>query len=143
MKTQKNIFLALRLGMGFIFLWAFFDKLFGLGFATTSAKAWINGGSPTAGFLTNAVHGPFASFFQGLSGVPVVDWLFMGGLLFTGITLILNKHLFWGVISGASMLLLMYLAVLPPENNPIIDDHIIYILVLGAILVYHKNTNRL
>lgn len=143
MKTQKNIFLALRLGMGFIFLWAFLDKLFGLGFATTSAKAWINGGSPTAGFLTNAVHGPFASFFHGLSGVPVVDWLFMGGLLFTGITLIFNKYLFWGVISGSSMLLLMYLAVLPPENNPIIDDHIIYILVLGAILIYNKNTNRL
>lgn len=142
MKTQKNIFLALRLGMGFIFLWAFFDKLFGLGFATTGAKAWINGGSPTTGFLTNAVHGPFASFFQSLAGIPVVDWLFMAGLLFTGVTLIANRYLVWGVISGASMLLLMYLAVLPPENNPIIDDHIIYILVLGAIITYYKNTNR-
>lgn len=27
------------------------------------------------------------------------------------------------------MVLLMYLAVLPPENNPLIDDHIIYALV--------------
>jgi thiosulfate dehydrogenase [quinone] large subunit len=142
MKTQKNIFLALRLGMGFIFLWAFFDKLFGLGFATTGAKAWINGGSPTTGFLTNAVQGPLASFFQSLAGILVVDWLFMAGLLFTGVTLIANRYLVWGVISGASMLLLMYLAVLPPENNPIIDDHIIYILVLGAILTYYKNTNR-
>ena len=29
------------------FLWAFLDKAFGLGYATPSGNAWINGGSPT------------------------------------------------------------------------------------------------
>jgi hypothetical protein len=31
------------------------------------------------------------------------------------------------------MLALMYLALLWPENNPLIDEHIVYILVLGHI----------
>ena len=38
---------ALRLSLGWIFLWAFLDKMFGLGHETTSAQAWINGGHPT------------------------------------------------------------------------------------------------
>lgn len=123
----------LRLAMGFVFLWAFVDKLFGLGFATTADKAWINGGSPTAGFLSFAVKGPFAEFFHSLAGVAMVDWLFMLGLLFIGITLILNKYVKWGSLAGMILMAMMYLALLLPVNNPIIDDHIIYILVLALI----------
>jgi CPA2 family monovalent cation:H+ antiporter-2 len=37
--------------MGFVFLWAFLDKTFGFGYATASGKGWIDGGSPTEGFL--------------------------------------------------------------------------------------------
>ena len=130
MKTQKNIFIVLRLVMSFIFLWAFFDKVFGLGFATKSASAWINGGSPTAGFLGNAVRGPFADFFHSLAGIAIVDWLFMAGLLFVGLTLLFNKYIKWGALAGSAMLALMYASLLLPENNPLIDDHIVYILVL-------------
>jgi thiosulfate dehydrogenase [quinone] large subunit len=119
--------------MGFIFLWAFLDKLFGLGFATTSDKAWIHGGSPTAGFLSFGVKGPFVDMFHSLAGVALVDWMFMLGLLFIGLTLILNKYIKWGCVAGIIMLGLMYLALLFPENNPIIDDHIIYMLVLAYI----------
>ena len=54
MNKQKIVNIMLRFAMGFIFLWAFFDKVFGLGFATTADKAWIRGGSPTTGFLANA-----------------------------------------------------------------------------------------
>ncbi len=133
MNKQKIVFTLLRYSMGFVFLWAFLDKTFGLGFATTTGKSWINGGSPTAGFLANAVKGPFAEFFNSLSGVAVVDWLFMGGLLFVGVTLILNRYVKWGSLVGALMMLLMYLALLFPENNPIIDEHIIYALVLMLI----------
>ena len=119
--------------MGFIFLWAFLDKTFGLGFATAPAKAWINGGSPTTGFLTNAVRGPFADIFHSLAGIAVVDWMFMLGLLFVGLTLIFNKYVKLGALAGGLMLLFMYLALLLPENNPIIDDHIVYILVLAFL----------
>lgn len=116
--------------MSFIFLWAFLDKLFGLGFATKSSAAWINGGSPTFGFLKYAAKGPYVEFFNGLAGQVWVDWVFMAGLLFVGLTLLLNKYLKWGAVAGSIMLALMYVALLLPENNPIIDDHIIYILVL-------------
>src|ERR1044072_1320309 len=45
-------FASLRLLTGFAFLWAFLDKTFGLGYATPSGKGWIDGGSPTKGFLS-------------------------------------------------------------------------------------------
>jgi thiosulfate dehydrogenase [quinone] large subunit len=121
--------------MGLIFLWAFVDKTFGLGFATPSENAWLNGGSPTTGFLTNAVRGPLADVFKSLAGVEIVDWLFMLGLLFVGVTIIINRLVVWGALAGSVMLLLMWLAVFPPENNPLLDDHIVYILVL-MLLAY-------
>jgi|SRR3989338_7985685 len=130
MNIQKNLNVLLRLSMGFIFLWAFIDKTFGLGFATTADKAWISGGSPTFGFLSFGVKGPFANLFHSLAGVGIVDWLFMLGLLFIGLALIFNKFVKWAAFAGVIMMLLMYLALLLPANNPIIDDHIIYALVL-------------
>lgn len=140
MNKEKMIFMVLRLVMGFIFLWAFVDKVFGLGFATAASKAWIHGASPTAGFLMFATKGPFVEFFHSLAGIAVVDWLFMLGLLFVGLTLMLNKFVKWGCIAGTLMLLCMYMALLLPENNPLIDDHIVYILVL--ILIAIKSETR-
>lgn len=133
MNKEKIVFIVLRFVMGFIFLWAFLDKTFGLGFATTTEKAWIHGGSPTTGFLSFGVKGPFAEIFHGLASVAIIDLAFMLGLLFVGLTLILNRYVKWGCIVGCIMLLLMYLALLLPENNPIIDEHIVYILVLASI----------
>lgn len=138
MNIQKIIWLKLRIVMSLIFLWAFFDKLFGLGFATASEKAWINGGSPTTGFLSNAVKGPFAEFFHSLAGVAIVDWLFMAGLLFIGLTLLFNKYVYWGALAGIIMMVLMWLALLFPENNPLIDDHIVYALVLAILAIKSK-----
>ncbi|MBP9748296.1 MAG: hypothetical protein KBD17_01595 [Candidatus Pacebacteria bacterium] len=135
MNIKKIIWLKLRLVMSFIFLWAFFDKLLGLGFATTSSKAWIHGGSPTTGFLSGAVKGPFADFFHGLAGVAIVDWLFMLGLLFIGLTLLFNRYVFWGALAGVVMMLLMWLALLFPENNPIVDEHIVYALVFALFAI--------
>ncbi len=125
--------------MSFIFLWAFFDKVFGLGFATTKANAWINGGSPTAGFLSHAAKGPFVDFYHSLAGVAIVDWLFMGGLLFIGLTLLLNKFAFWGSIAGVAMMVLMWLALLFPENNPIVDEHVVYALIFALFAIKSKN----
>ena len=116
--------------MAFIFLWAFIDKLFGFGFATNTASAWINGGSPTAGFLIHGTHGPLAGLFQSLAGYHVIDWLFMTGLLFVGLTFLFNRFIKLGAIVGAMMMLLMWLATFPSENNPLVDDHIVYALVL-------------
>jgi thiosulfate dehydrogenase (quinone) large subunit len=136
---MKKTFIVLRIVMALIFLWAFFDKLFGLGFATASEKAWIHGGSPTSGFLANATQGPFADVFKSLAGVPLVDWLFMLGLLFVGLTYLFNRYMKWGAVAGIAMMALMYLAVLPPENHPFLDDHIVYALVLGLLASRNKS----
>lgn len=138
MNIQKIAWLKLRFVMAFIFLWAFVDKTFGLGFATTSEKAWIHGGSPTTGFLTSGVQGPFADTFHSLAGVAVVDWLFMIGLLFIGLTLLFNKYVTCGAIAGIVMMVLMWLALLFPENNPLVDEHIVYALVLTLLAIQSK-----
>lgn len=130
----KAVLGVLRISMGLVFLWAFFDKLFGLGFATTGAKAWIAGGSPTAGFLQFGVHGPFTDFYHSIASSALVEWLFMLGLLFIGATLTLGVLVRLGSLAGACMLLLMYSAVgLLPENHPFLDEHIIYALVMGLL----------
>ncbi len=126
----KTLLALLRVAIGSIFLWAFFDKLLGLGFATVPAKAWIMGGSPTMGYLKNATHGPFAQFFQGLAGNPIVDVLFMFGLFGVGIAFVLGIALRFASLCGALMMALMYMSAFPPANNPLIDDHIIYGIVL-------------
>ena len=132
--ARGNYFwILLRLGLGWIFLWAFIDKLFGLGFATASDKSWLAGGSPTLGFLSSAVQGPFASFYQSIAGSIFVDWLFMAGLFLIGTSLILGVFLRTAGYSGALMMFLMWTAILPPTNNPLLDDHIIYLLVLLGI----------
>jgi thiosulfate dehydrogenase [quinone] large subunit len=135
----------LRLALGFEFLWAFFDKTFGLGYATPSAKAWINGGSPTKGFLSGVDVGPLQGFFNSIAGAPVANWLFMLGLLGIGAALILGVCLRIAAVSGTVLLLMMWLASWPMASsvageptgstNPLLDDHIISalaIIVVGA-----------
>lgn len=129
--SEQVVWALLRILMGWIFLWAFLDKVFGLGFATSPDKAWLEGVSPTAGYLANATHGPLAGVFKAMAGMVVVDWLFMIGLLLIGLSLILGIGVRVAAYSGSVLLFLMFLAAsLPPEHNPIIDEHIIYILVL-------------
>lgn len=127
---ERYIWAALRIGVGWLLLWPFLDKLFGLGFATAPEDAWIAGGSPTFGYLKFATSGPFAPLFQSLAGNPVVDWLFMLGLLFVGLALLLGIGLNIAGYSGAMMMLFLWLSRLPPENNPVLDEHIIYMIVL-------------
>jgi thiosulfate dehydrogenase (quinone) large subunit len=131
---------GLRLALGFEFLWAFLDKTFGLGYATASKDAWINGGSPTKGFLAGANVGPFQGFFRSMSGIAAIDWLFMIGLLGIGLALILGVAIRPAAFSGALLLLMMWAAVWTPakiaggqpsgSTNPIVDDHIIGIFGL-------------
>lgn len=133
--TYKKSWLALavtRILLGFVFLWAFLDKTFGLGLATPAAKAWINGGSPTAGFLSKGVNpdSPLAGMFNSLAGSAWVDWLFMIALLGIGLSLILGIGLRVTAVAGTVLLGMMYLALLPLDTNPLVDDHIIYAVML-------------
>ena len=124
---------ALRLSLGWVFLWAFVDKLFGLGHETTAKQAWINGGSPTKGFLSKGAEGPFADFYHSIAGATWANWLFMIGLAGIGVALMAGVAIRIAAASGALMLTLMYTVVLPPANNPFMDDHLVYALVLVAL----------
>jgi len=124
--AARYVFAGVRIALGWIFLWAFLDKLFGLGHETAEKAAWINGGSPTKGFLGKAVAGPFKNFYNGFAGAGWADWLFMLGLLGIGVALILGIGMRVAAVAGGLLLVLMWTAVLPPANNPFMDDHLIY-----------------
>ena len=126
--------------MGLIFLWAFVDKLFGLGFSTSSENAWIAGGSPTSGYLMNATRGPFAELFQSLAGNMFIDWIFMLGLFGIGVAFIIKKYMMFAAISGSIMMILMWLSTFPPTTNPILDYHIVYVFALLVIAFESKKT---
>jgi thiosulfate dehydrogenase [quinone] large subunit len=123
-----------RVALGFIFLWAFLDKLFGLNRSTPKDKAWIHGGSPTAGFL-KSVDGPFKGMFNAMAGKAWADWLFMIGLAALGVALILGMGMIVCAVAGTILLVLMWMASLPIATNPFVDDHIIYALVIIGLAV--------
>jgi len=131
--AARYAFAIVRLALGWTFLWAFLDKTFGLGHETAAKNAWVNGGSPTKGFLGHASTGPFADFYHSIAGAAWADWLFMIGLLGIGVALALGIGMRIAAASGAVLYVLMWTAVLPPENNPFMDDHLINAGVLVGL----------
>lgn len=139
--AARYVWAVARLSLGWVFVWAFVDKLFGLGHETASKAAWINGGHPTTGFLKGAVAGPFKGFYNGLAGSAWVDWLFMVGLAGIGLALVLGIGMRIAGVAGTLLMIMMWSAVLPPENNVFMDDHLIYaMLLIGLVLVSAGDT---
>ena len=134
---------ALRIAFGLTFLWAFLDKTFALGFHTGYDQAgnldrfgdaaWINGGSPTEGFLLFGADGPFKEFYNSIAGDAWADWLFMIGLLGIGVALTLGIGMRIATASGALLYVLMWTVALPPENHPFLDEHILGALSLVVL----------
>ncbi|MGH8792244.1 MAG: hypothetical protein ACRDXX_06315 [Stackebrandtia sp.] len=135
--TINRIWAVARIAVGFYFLWAFLDKLLGLDYATPAEGAWLEGGSPTKGFLENSPAGPFEGFYHSIAGAAWADWLFMIGLAGIGVALMLGIGMRIAAVSGALMLFLMWTVVLPPVNNPILDDHLITALLLIGLAAAH------
>lgn len=142
--VRAYVFASLRLLTGFVFLWAFLDKTFGLGYATQSGKGWIDGGSPTRGFLGGVAAGPMESTFHSWAGDAWADWLFMLGLLGIGLALIAGVALRFAAAAGTVMMALMWVAEWPPaqtlsdgspsmSTNPFAEYHLIYAVVLIAL----------
>jgi len=142
--TAARALAVLRVTTGFVFLWAFLDKTFGFGYATPSAKAWINGGSPTKGFLSNVETGPFQSLFHNLAGTTFADVAFMLGMLGVGLALILGIGLRVAAGAATALMAMMWLAEWPLANgssNPLIDYHVVYALAAVTLaLTYAGHT---
>jgi len=146
-------FLSLaRISIGFIFLWAFFDKLLGLGFSTCRTvaedatftidafcdKAWINGGHVTEGYLVYGgnPNSPFNDFYVSLGAQRWTDWAFMLALLGVGSALMLGIGTKVALFAGPALLVMMYTTQMWPSTNPILDDHLVQALaIIGIVLV--------
>ena len=149
-----------RILLGFVFLWAFIDKNWGLQFATPHGQGWVFGtgvGSPTYGFLKfganpdSPLSAVYVNFANAAEGNPNAwtNWVFMAGLLGIGLALIFGVFMRIGTISAVVLLLMMWLAMSPfpwtnivdpatgqgAFNGPILDDHIIYGTVLITLML--------
>jgi thiosulfate dehydrogenase (quinone) large subunit len=131
-----KVFALIRVSIGLIFLWAFFDKLLGLGYSTPAARSWLNGGSPTKGYLGSS-EGPLAGFYKAIAGHPATDALFMAGLLMVGTAVLLGIGLRVAGASGALMMLLMWSSHFPPTTHPFLDDHVVYALLFVSFPLMH------
>ena len=116
----------LRLLMGWIFLWAGFDKA-------------INGFT-AAGFLQNATSGPFQEQFAAWGAdsgaLAVIDPLVTYGQILMGIAIFFGAATRVGLFFGGVMMFLFYIAQFPPEHDLFVDYYIVYIavyLLLGAL----------
>jgi thiosulfate dehydrogenase [quinone] large subunit len=150
--TATRALAVLRVATGFIFLWAFLDKTFGLRYSTPSAKAWIHGGSPTKGFLASVEVGPFQSLFHSIAGTWWANTLFMLGLLGVGVAVIAGVAMRAAAVAGVILVAGMWLAEFPlaqhtsagapsGSSNPIVDYHFLYAVALIVLaLTYAGST---
>lgn len=121
-KFEKIVLFLLRISMGWLMFYAGITKVLN--------PAWSS-----VGYLQEAK--TFSTFYQYLSGsgiLPTVDFVNEWGLTLLGISLILGVFVRLSSVAGAVLMVLYYLPVLdfpyPNAHSYIIDDHIIYALVL-------------
>jgi thiosulfate dehydrogenase [quinone] large subunit len=128
---------AARSVLGLTFLWAFLDKLFGFGWSTKASASWLQGGHPTKGYLSSSF-GPLAGMFKAMAGNPVVDTLFMLGLLAIGISMTLGIATRLGGWGGLAMVTLMYAShpvpwMMPHGSHPFLDEHVLEATVFALM----------
>jgi thiosulfate dehydrogenase (quinone) large subunit len=150
--TAARALAVLRITTGFVFLWAFLDKAFGLGYSTPTARAWINGGSPTKGFLSSIDVGPVQSAAHAIAGTWWADSLFMVGMFTVGVALLAGVGLRVSAAAGGLIMAMMWFAEFPlaqhtstgaasGSTNPLTDYHLIYTVVLiGLAAAYAGHT---
>ena len=134
----RKLLAAMRILIGWTVLWPFIDKLFGLGYGTESARAWIEGGAPAQGYMVNATSGPFKEVFVWMAETfgGLADFLFMFGLFGIGLAMLTGAGLKIAAWGGTLLMAFMYLAALPIGQanmgftNPITDSHWIEAFVL-------------
>lgn len=96
-----------------------------------------------AGFLQFAVPegNPFMGMWANFAGNPLIDGLVAWGLTLTGIGLILGAFTRWNAFWAAFMMIMFWMAsltggfaeFLPLEHGWVVDDHLIYAIVLFGL----------
>jgi thiosulfate dehydrogenase [quinone] large subunit len=96
-----------------------------------------------AGFLQFAIPegNPFIGLWQTWASSPAIDFLVQWGLTLTGLGLILGILVRWNAFWGAVMMLFFWAASLtgglsqglPLEHGWVVDDHIVYALLLFGL----------
>ena len=116
--------LSLRLIMGWTFLYAGLEKVLD--------SSWS-----AEGFLLYGI--PDGNNFTGLWETIAADWLWLvdplnqWGQVLVGLALILGIAVRWSAVWGAVMMLFYWLASFPLEHAIIIDDHVVYALLLFGL----------
>lgn len=139
--AARGALALLRIATSIVFLWPVADKTFGLGYATPAERAWLNGGSPTQGYLSS-LEGPFAETFGAMAG-PTTDWLFMLGMGATGLALLLGVGTRVAAISGTLLMAMLWAStwpLAPGSNNPIVEDHVVTALVVIVLALTHAGS---
>lgn len=118
--------LLLRLLMGWIFLWAGFEKA-------------IDGFS-AEGFLLHATSGPLQGWANSLgesgTALDVIEPLVTYSQILMGLAIFLGAVMRLALLSGAVMMFLFYIVQFPPEYDLFVDYYLVYIVVyamLGAL----------
>lgn len=129
LKCQRYGMLALRITIGWYFLYAGFTKL-------------IDSQWSAAGYLQHAAS--FNGFYSWLASpglLPIVNFLNEWGLFLIGLSLLLGVFVRWSGILGAIMMILYYFPVLTfptvGEHAYLIDEHLIYAAGLLALAGYY------
>lgn len=126
---------VVRMMIALMLLWTFFDNLIGLGYSTPSGEGMIDGGSPSESIMF--FEGTFSALFEPLAGSIVTDILLMAAFLFIGGALLLGIGMKITTAVGVFFFALLYLISFPNANNPLLDEHLVYIFALVAIYYYH------
>lgn len=108
--------------MGGLFFWAGVDKI------TAPFSA--------AGYL-NSANGPLSETFKSLAGNQAIDLLVAWGLTLGGLALILGIFTRLSSTGLSLLMVLIYLSHFPPKApDHLIDQHLIFVLVLGVITLF-------
>ncbi|MFB6218150.1 MAG: DoxX family membrane protein [Halobacteriaceae archaeon] len=115
---------GLRLVMGWTLFYAGITKV-------------LAGGWSAKGYLTHAI--PEGNPFGGFWATLAADWLWlidplnMWGLTLVGLGLLLGALVRWSAFWGAVMMLFYWASSLPLQHGIVIDDHVVYALLLFGL----------
>lgn len=128
---QKYGLLAMRITVGWYFLYAGFSKIIA---ENWSAAKYLQGATSLSGFY---------GWLAGPTMLPIVNFVNEWGLLLIGLSILTGVLVKWSAPLGAAMMILYYFPVLdfPTAGHGfIVDEHLIYAAVLVFLAGhYHEN----